>query len=718
MPTIRHPGRDLDRGPAVEPSAPVVLPGPPVDPPSAPDAGPVGVARPFGAPRVPVLVLLVLAMPLAVLPVVVGDGTDAWWPVNAIGVALVMTAPHGWRVVAAAAGTLALTLAVAPAYGVGPGLALPAALTATVPAWVTYLLLGRATRAGPDGPRDAASADFGSLRYHAVLLLSAVVNGLLVVAVVAPGEGAAAALQGLVVTAVGSLAGLVVVLPAFYPLAGRPATGSRWELWAQRVALVSTVPLGAVVGAGLAIAFPLLCWAGLRATRREAHVQTVLFALLVYATSVVGVGPLDPAQQSALLDGRLGVLPLYVYLAALAYLVVPLATSVERLSQLRSEAQRTASTLERAIAAAHTTVFIVTDDRGRITHFNDGAVAASGYAPEEALGRGGAFLVSRREVERKAAALGVPADFESVRQALLDVEARTDWVLRRRDGGSRTVSLSLNRIFDAEGAEIGCLACGDDVTDRMRSQRALEVALHHEQRSVQKLQEVDHVKQELISTVSHELRTPITSIAGYAELLADDSLGELTRQQRDALRRIERNAVRLQTLVDDLLTLSRSESGRLQLSRVPLDLRQVVRSAWELFEAQLQQRRLATSLVLPPDPVTVVGDLNALERVVVNLVSNAVKFTPDGGAVTVALTSDGGTARLLVRDTGIGIDAADQEKLFTRFFRAREATEQAIQGTGLGLSIVQALVTQHGGHVAVRSQAGDGTRVTVDLPTA
>ncbi|GAB3992894.1 ATP-binding protein [Nocardioides marmoraquaticus] len=713
MSTVRHPGRELEEQPAAEPSAPSLLPTPrAVDDEPTGDPGTVTVAGLTGTPRVPVLLLLVLAMPLTAMPVVVGNGTDAWWPVNAVGVALVMTAPHGWRLAAAAAGTVALALAVAPAYDVGPLLATSAALTATLPAWVTYLLLDRLARAGPGGREP-----FTGLRYHAVLVGSALFNGLLVVGVVGSREGSTAALQGFVVTSVGSLAGLVVVLPAFYPLAGRPRTGSRWELWAQRVALVLTVPASGVLGAAIVVAFPLLCWAGLRASRRETHVQTVLFALLVYVASVAGTGPLAPAVQGDVLPGRLAVLPLYVFLAALAYLVVPLASSVERLSQLRLEAQRTASTLERSIAAAHTTIFIITDDRGRITHFNDGAVTASGYPAEEALGRGGAFLVPQHEVDRKADELGVPADFESVRQALLDLEVRTDWELRTRDGGSRTVSLSLNRIFDASGAVVGCLACGDDVTDRIRSQRALETALRHEQRSVQKLQEVDDVKQELISTVSHELRTPITSIAGYAELLADNSLGDLTRQQRDALQRIERNAVRLQTLVDDLLTLSRSESGRLQLSRVPLDLRHVVRSAWELFEAQLTQRRLATSLVLPPEPVMVVGDHDALERVVVNLVSNAVKFTPDGGAVTVALTSDTGTARLLVRDSGIGIDPGDQEKLFTRFFRAREATDQAIQGTGLGLSIVQALVTQHGGHVAVRSQPGTGTRVTVDLPT-
>jgi len=233
---------------------------------------------------------------------------------------------------------------------------------------------------------------------------------------------------------------------------------------------------------------------------------------------------------------------------------------------------------------------------------------------------------------------------------------------------------------------------------------------------VQRLVEVDNVKQDLVSNVSHELRTPITSISGYAEVLVDGSLGELNKEQVDAVRRIERNTGRLGLLVEDLLTLSRAESGPLDLDHGELDLREVVAEAFDLLEDLIRARALDVRLELPEEPVTVLGDAPALERVVMNLMSNAIKFTPDGGRVTLTVRTSEAGAELLVSDTGIGIPEHDQEHLFTRFFRASAANEQAIQGSGLGLSIVHALVVQHGGTVSVVSHPGEGTTVTVRLP--
>lgn len=667
-----------------------------------------------GVPRWLIVTALLVALPLTVLPVAAQGRLDTWWPANALVAALLLVLPRRHRWAGAVAATAALGIAVGSAYDLDLLLGLVLALTVSGPAAVTVLLLDR-----PGDAPGATPRRLGGARYHLVLIAVSLLTGVVALTIVAPRDGVQAGLETLLVGFTGSLAALVVVLPTFFPLAGRPRTGGTLEMWVQRLLLVLTVPASAVVGAGLVMAFPALCWAGLRATRREAHLQLLVVAVLVYVYATVGGGPLSPFTQGTSLPAGLAALPLYLFLAALAYLVVPLSRAVERLSQSELDAQRNAMTLERAIGVAHTTIFIVTGPDGRITHFNDGAVAATGYPASEALGRTGAFLVPDDEVKRKAEELDVEPDFEAVRLRLLERETRTDWEWQRRDGSPCTVSLSLSRIIDPDGSVVGCLACGDDVTERMRTQRALEAALDREHQSVLRLQEVDHVKQELVSNVSHELRTPITSIAGYAELLADASLGELTRPQRDALQRIERNALRLQSLVDDLLTLSRAEAGRLQLARHPVDLCQVTRSSWELFDEQLRHRALETQLTLPAQPVMVVGDRDALERVVVNLVSNAVKFTPDGGSVHVAVTrGSDGSGLLVVRDSGIGIGTDEQEKLFTRFFRSTQATDAAIQGTGLGLSIVQALVSQHGGQVAIRSRPGEGTRVTVELPSA
>jgi len=310
---------------------------------------------------------------------------------------------------------------------------------------------------------------------------------------------------------------------------------------------------------------------------------------------------------------------------------------------------------------------------------------------------------TRREIQRQAAHFGVGADHATIMLEMVKRGERRDWEFLGKDRGARMASLTLSEVTDPGGQVIGYIGAGEDITERLRAEEALRMALDREHASVLRLKEVDHVKQELVSNVSHELRTPITSISGYAELLADGDLGGLNAAQVDAVRRIGRNTGRLGVLVEDLLTLSKAESGLLGLER-------------EDGEEQLRVRTLNARLVLAPEPVVVMGDARALERVVMNLLSNAIKFTPDDGhvAITVSRTSLG--ASLMVCDTGMGIAQEDQEHLFTRFFRGAAATEHAIQGTGLGLSIVHSIVTQHGGIVSIESAPGSGATVTVLLP--
>lgn len=661
------------------------------------------------------MTLLLALVPLTVLPPLPGDPVTSWWPSIGVVTALLLVVPPRLLAAGVAAALLLVTVAVLLVYDLDVPTTLVAAVAVVAPAFVASRLLHGPPETTP-GP---AIYDARPRRYHLSLMLVALGTGLLTFGFTLSEHGPRDGALWSVTAVASTLTSLLVVLPVVVPVRDRPAVASHGERWLQRLLLAAVVPLSLVVGAFLTLAFPLLSWAGLRSTRREAHAQVFVFAVLVYALSTAGHGPLSPDRQSVMLPDAVSTLPLFVYIGALSYLMVPLARTVERLALARAHADVTASTLERMLDGANSTLLIICDAQWRITHFNEGARSILGYEPDDVVGSTPDRFHSHDDLARVAGQLGVPADWKAVVEEQVRRGTRIDHELVRGDGSRRTISLSLSAVRDADGRGLGYLATGDDVTERLRTQRALETALDREHQSVLRLQEVDHVKQELVSNVSHELRTPITSIAGYAELLADASLGELTRPQRDALQRIERNALRLQSLVDDLLTLSRAEAGRLQLARSPLDLCQVTRSSWELFDEQLRHRTLETQLTLPAQPVMVLGDRDALERVVVNLVSNAVKFTPDGGSVHVAVTrGSDGSGLLVVRDTGIGIDTDEQEKLFTRFFRSTQATDAAIQGTGLGLSIVQALVSQHGGQVAIRSRPGEGTRVTVELPSA
>jgi signal transduction histidine kinase len=223
-------------------------------------------------------------------------------------------------------------------------------------------------------------------------------------------------------------------------------------------------------------------------------------------------------------------------------------------------------------------------------------------------------------------------------------------------------------------------------------------------------------RNDFVATVSHELRTPMTSIAGFVELLQDRSEGPLTSGQERFIDAISRNGYRLTALANDLLTIASLESPKDRRPHVELDLGFVVRTALHSIEPVIAARRLTVTFEVPEEPAQVLGDALELEAVVVNLMTNALKFTKDGGWVNCELRTFAGAARLEVTDNGLGIPQAEQRELFTRFFRSSTAQEHAIQGTGLGLTIVDSIVRSHNGNVSVESAHLEGSTFTVTIP--
>jgi len=218
-----------------------------------------------------------------------------------------------------------------------------------------------------------------------------------------------------------------------------------------------------------------------------------------------------------------------------------------------------------------------------------------------------------------------------------------------------------------------------------------------------------------MSSVTHELRTPLTSIRGYTELLLDGEAGALTDDQRQFLGVVERNSLRLLHLVGDLLFLAQVEAGKLVLDVGALDLGAVASESVETARPEAEARGITLTLATGPVPL-IAGDRARIAQLLDNLVSNAVKFTPEGGRVDVRVRAVKNQAVLEVRDSGMGIPAGEQEFLFERFFRTTTATEQAIQGTGLGLAISKAIVEAHSGRITVASEEGAGTTFRVALP--
>jgi signal transduction histidine kinase len=246
--------------------------------------------------------------------------------------------------------------------------------------------------------------------------------------------------------------------------------------------------------------------------------------------------------------------------------------------------------------------------------------------------------------------------------------------------------------------------------------------LHHarlyeaENRLVEELRTVDRVKSDFLATVSHELRTPLTTIAGYIEILRDQDAGPLSPAQDRMLETVDRNTARLRHLIEDVLTLSKIESGAFKTMMQPVSLAGVVGADVTALQPAAAAKGLNFTWLDPDHGLVVSGDSGQLDRLVMNLLSNAVKFTPEGGSVGVSVECEGSMAVLRVTDTGIGIPESDQKELSTRFFRASNAVERSIPGTGLGLAIVRTIVANHNGELEVTSQEGRGTTVTVRIP--
>ena len=223
-------------------------------------------------------------------------------------------------------------------------------------------------------------------------------------------------------------------------------------------------------------------------------------------------------------------------------------------------------------------------------------------------------------------------------------------------------------------------------------------------------------KTEFVATVSHELRSPMTSISGYVELMRDQEAGSLNAQQSRFMDAIARNTERLGALADDLLVLASLESGTFDHQQTTVDLNQVMLAAEGALEPAISARELDVSFEVPIHPLLVRGDVESLQSLVSNLMSNALKFTEDGGWVVCTLRALGEFALLAVADNGLGIPTSEQQDLFTRFFRSSTAYEHAIQGSGLGLTIVDSIVHAHGGSIAVESEHLKGSTFTVTLP--
>jgi len=248
----------------------------------------------------------------------------------------------------------------------------------------------------------------------------------------------------------------------------------------------------------------------------------------------------------------------------------------------------------------------------------------------------------------------------------------------------------------------------NELADAQTRARAVEVWIQRELRTL------DTAKDDFVANVSHELRTPLTTISGYLELVAEEFEGQMEPRHERMLDATRRNVTRLKLLIDDLLTLQRAEGSNQQME--PVDLPALVRDVVMDVKLTAARRSIRIGVRVPQVDVSVLADRAMLHRAFLNVVTNAVKFSHDDGIVDVAVTTTRGHVQVAVTDRGIGIPAAELDRLGTRFFRASNAVSNEIAGTGLGVRIMQTIVDRHAGAVTIDSEEGIGTTVTVRLP--
>jgi len=352
------------------------------------------------------------------------------------------------------------------------------------------------------------------------------------------------------------------------------------------------------------------------------------------------------------------------------------------------DAQEEAVSLRQAILESITEGVIVTDTEGRAILMNVAAEEILGATRDRILGRSLQQILEPASVARRPG-LGRLAKSTTPLQTLFDLEGKQ-------------IHVTAAPVRSSSGEQLGLVAVLRDVTREVQAERA---------------------KRGFIATISHELRTPLTAILGYTEVLYSGLVGRLTQTQVNFMRIIHNNARRMVTMANNLIGLSESERGRLELEYEEIDLPLIIGEVVQAFIPQMKGREIAWSLEIEDDFPLIEADPTRIRQIVTNLVSNAVKFTFPGGHITVGAATvpepEGAEpkfCRLWVSDTGIGIPAEEHGRIWERFYRADNPLKAEAGGLGVGLSIVKSLVEAHEGRVWLDSTPGEGSTFTALLP--
>jgi PAS domain S-box-containing protein len=352
---------------------------------------------------------------------------------------------------------------------------------------------------------------------------------------------------------------------------------------------------------------------------------------------------------------------------------------------------------------------IMVDGRGIIQHINTLAEQLLGYTRDEIVGQPVERLVPARF-------RGDHAEYRTLffmASSQRPMGSGRDLYALRKDGSEVPVEIGLSPIETEDGPIV--LAAITDITERKRNALLLQGAVDAERAAKRDAEHANQLKDQFLATVSHELRAPLNAVLGWAEMLRTGKLDD-TRRQR-ALEAVYVNAKRQTQLIDDLLDVASIMAGKMRVQRSAVDLSGVVRSALDVVQPSADAKRIDIETVIAESIGTVFGDAARLQQILWNLLTNGVKFTPDGGAIHLSVRRTDHVVEIAVTDNGRGIGADFLPRVFEPFLQADGSSTRSHGGLGLGLAIVKHLVEAHGGTVSAESAGeGHGSTFTVRLP--
>lgn len=510
---------------------------------------------------------------------------------------------------------------------------------------------------------------------------------------------------------------VAIVACAMCPLASAFALAKTGRFWVAR-----TIALTGYIGACLCFAVgtggasaPTLVWLALAPFEAVMSlsvatvVTTSAVVLLAFAGVVVGVATGVLPAASTIEPYR----QLFIVAPAFCFAGVIGVAAVRMLNE-RARLARAGAARFDALASMLGDVVMRHDRTGAVLAVADESAAALGIAPRELMGRS---FFERLLVQDRPSYLKAISDACDGARPTCELRLRTGDAPSARGDFAEPVftwiELRARHVLESERADETTgpvISVVRDITNEKLRQEEIESARAEAERA-------SAWKDRFLANISHELRTPLNAIIGFSEILGDDELMPAdAAKRREYANIIHGSGQHLLSVVNSILDISKMEAGRFHITPEPFEVRPLIEACCDIVSLKAEQADVAIDLAVDEKLGELTADKRAFKQVLINLLSNALKFTPRGGRVTVGARQQGDFLSLYVSDTGCGVAPADLPRLGGAFFQAGSADDRTYEGTGLGLSVVRGLVGLHGGEISVESGVGAGTCVTVRLP--